>query len=65
MILMAAVAINGNGGGSGGSGSGDNGNDGSGRNGVDWEVEQINGTDSEEMMSVKVELAMGVTAEDI
>jgi hypothetical protein len=48
----------------GNSRQGNNG-DGNGRNSVDWEVEQIKGTDGEEMMLVMVELGMGVTAEDI
>jgi hypothetical protein len=73
---MVAVAINSNrdrdrGGGGGGGGS-DNGNgrnrdnrDRSGRNGIDWEVGQIKGTDSKETMLAMVELGMGVTAEDI
>jgi hypothetical protein len=34
-------------------------------NGIDWEVEQIKGTDGEETMLATVELGMGVTAEDI
>jgi hypothetical protein len=79
MILMAAVTINSNGdrdgGGGGGGGGSDDGNsrnsrngdngDRSGRNGIDWEVEWIEGTDSEKMMSATVELGMGVTVEDI
>jgi hypothetical protein len=71
MILMADIVISGSSSGDRDS-SGDDRNgrygdnsDGSGRNGVDWEVEQIRGTDGEEMMSVVVELGMGVTAEDI
>jgi hypothetical protein len=56
----------------GGGGSSDNGNDGnsdngdgSGRNGADWEIEWIQGMDSEETVSATVELGMGVTAEGI
>jgi hypothetical protein len=76
MLLIAAVAVNGDGGGDkgrgrGGSGS-DNGNnrngrngEGSGRNGANWEVEQIKGMDSEGTMLAMVELRTGVTAEDI
>jgi hypothetical protein len=70
MLLIAAVAVNGDGGG-GGSGSDDendrNGrnSEGSNRNSANWEVEQIKGTDSEGTMLVTVELRTGVTAEDI
>jgi hypothetical protein len=73
MILMADIVISGSGSGDGdsggggddrNSGNGDN-SDGSGRNGIDWEVEQIEGMDGEEKMLVTVELGMGVTAEDI
>jgi hypothetical protein len=59
MILMAEVAIS-------SSRDGDRGGDnrnGSGRNSVDWEVEWIRGTDSEETMSAVVELGTGVTAD--
>jgi hypothetical protein len=74
MILMVAVAINGNrdrdGGRGGGSSDNRNGRNGdnsdrSSRNGIDWEVEWIKGMDSEEMMLAMVELGTGVTAEDI
>jgi hypothetical protein len=65
---MVEVAVSG----SGGSGSGDDrsgrnrdNSDGSSRNGIDWEVEQIKGMDSEETMLAMVELGMGVTMEDI
>jgi hypothetical protein len=34
-------------------------------NGTDWEVEQIKGTDGEEMMLTMVELGMEVTVEGI
>jgi hypothetical protein len=50
--------------GDGSSRNSDNG-DGSSRNSVDWEVEWIMGMDSEQTMSVAVELGKGVTAEDI
>jgi hypothetical protein len=72
MILIVAIAINGDGDRGRGGSSGDDGNDrnsdnsdGSGRNGADWEIEQIKGTDSEEMVLATVELGMGVTAEGI
>jgi hypothetical protein len=74
IILIADVAISSSSSGDrdGGRGSGDNRNsgngdksDGSSRNSVDWEVEQIRGTDGEETILAAVELGMGVTAEDI
>jgi hypothetical protein len=70
MILRAAVMINGDGDGNSGgsddgnSGNGDNG-DRSSRNGIDWEVEWINGIEGEETVSAMVELGMGVTVESI
>jgi hypothetical protein len=74
MILMAEAVISGSGdrdrgrgrgrGGGGGSDDGNSGNrdnsDGSSRTSMDWEVEQIRGMDSEEMMLAMVELGMGV-----
>jgi hypothetical protein len=39
--------------------------DGSGRNGVDWEVEWVKRTDGEGTMLATVELGMEVTAEGI
>jgi hypothetical protein len=54
MILMAAVAINGNGDRDGGGGGGDNGNSRNSRNSIDWEVEWIRGMDGEETMSAAV-----------
>jgi hypothetical protein len=72
MILMAEVATSssrdgdrGRGRGSDGNGRNGDNSDRSSRNSVDWEVEQIRGTDSEETMSAAVELGMGVTVEDI
>jgi hypothetical protein len=74
MILMAEVTTSGSGDGDGDRGSSGSNNrkgrnrdnsDRSRRNGVDWKVEQIRGMDGEEMMSVAMELGMGVTAEDI
>jgi hypothetical protein len=71
---MVAVVVNGNRDGDGGGGGDDRNSrnsrdkdsrDRSSRNSIDWEVEQIGGTDSEEMMSATVELRIGVTAEDI
>jgi hypothetical protein len=57
MTLMVAIAVNSDGDGGRGGGGGDYGNDGndgngrngegSGRNGADWEVEQIKGTDGD------------------
>jgi hypothetical protein len=72
MSLMAAVAVNGDRDRYGGRGSSDDRNEGnggngegSGRNSADWEVEQIKGTDSEEMMLTMVELGTEVTVEGI
>jgi hypothetical protein len=70
MILMVVVMVNRDGdrdrGGSdnGNDGNGDN-SEGSGRNGTDWEVEQIKGMDSEGTMLTTVELGMEVTVEVI
>jgi hypothetical protein len=51
--------------GRGGGDDGNNGNsEGSGRNGADWEVEQIKGN-SEETMLTMIELGIEVTAEGI
>jgi hypothetical protein len=70
VMFMCNITMSGSKG--GGSSNGNNGNGGhrdnsgrSSRNGIDWEVEQIKGTDSEETMSAAVELGTGVTAEDI
>jgi hypothetical protein len=54
-----------NGDNSDGSGRNGDNSDGSGRNGVDWEVEWIEETNSEETMLAAVELGVGVTVEDI
>jgi hypothetical protein len=50
--------------GNGNSGNRDD-SDGNGRDGIDWEVEWMRETDSEEMMAVAVELGMRVSVEDI
>jgi hypothetical protein len=73
---MAAVVVNsdrdgdvGGGRGKGGGEDGNNGNSGnseeSSGDSIDWEVDQIKGTDGEKMMLMTVELGMKVTAEDI
>jgi hypothetical protein len=47
-LLIVVVAVNGNGG--GGRGGSDDENDGNSRNGANWEIEQIKGTDGEGTM---------------
>jgi hypothetical protein len=64
MILMVDVAISGSGSGDG-DGGGSGSNNRNSRNGIDWEVEWIRGTDGEEMMLAAVELGTGVTVLDI
>jgi hypothetical protein len=59
LILRAAVTIHSSGDRDGGGGDGNNGNsrngEGSSKNGVNWEVEQIKGTDSEGTMLMMIE----------
>jgi hypothetical protein len=66
---MVAVAVDGGRGRGRGRGSGDDENDGngeeSGRNGANWEVGQIRGTDSEGTMFDDGGTGMEVTAEGI
>jgi hypothetical protein len=65
MIWMAVVAIDGDGGGGGGDDENDGNGEGSGRNGANWEVGQIRGTDGEGTMFDDGGTGTEVTAEGI